>query len=110
MSKTKKKVAAKKSKSPAITDNSVFEKSSDAVYRNLDENTVTIISLNDPEFYFKIDAYAAQAWVMIDGKKTIKEISSSLQKQSGAPASIVLKHVNKLFSDLISYGLITSIS
>lgn len=92
--KTKKKTKAKKPKEQ------VFQRRSDILSRPNADKTVSILDMSDPKHYFVIDGLAAKIWMLIDGKKNLKLIKSTLAKEVGEHQARFEKDVDRFIQNL----------
>ncbi len=101
----------KKTPQPKITS-----KAKDSVIPALQESiisrvnpdkTVSIISLELDDFCYSLDGVAAEFWTLIDGKRSLKVIKSSITKKHSPPKEQFEADVSRLLEVLEKENLIT---
>ncbi len=75
--------------------------------RPIKENqSVHILNLDDLDTYYSLDAWAAEAWLLIDGNTSTDSIVKKLQKKSGYELAFLTKEVDALITKLSKAKLI----
>ncbi|HOI29962.1 MAG TPA: PqqD family protein [Melioribacteraceae bacterium] len=63
--------------------------------------------LKSPEIKLKLDEIGSQTWLLLDGKKTVREISSILLNKFGEKIEPVNQRLTKFLTGLYEQRLIT---
>ena len=94
------KIAVKDSETQA------FEVPETILTRFNSPESVTIMNLEDYGDFFEITGPAAQAWVQLTNKKTLRKIVKYLGKEYGVPESLVEEKMDKFVKTLTKHGLL----
>ncbi len=89
---------------------SVYAPASGVIFRTSAEGNVVIIRLSVLDKYFEIDAWAAELWKRLDGKRSFGEIVLYLVKKSGADESLIEREALKVIKTLMAKKLIRLLS
>lgn len=86
--------------------NTVFSRSAKALHRPGNAGTISVIHLDDSSSYYSLDAWAATLWTSLNGKHSVSEIATMIQKESNLPADFVASEVQALVQGLLEAQLI----
>ena len=102
------KKSAKKSntKSPTAKLTKVYEKSPGVLSRPSTDDKISIVSVNNLKTFFKVDAWAAEVWKLIDGKADLDKIIKKVQSNSNYELAYVQKETCKIIDQFKKNGLI----
>jgi hypothetical protein len=103
----KKTTKPKTSKSKTWDQELVYSKASDIVFRPTVEGALGILKLDQTSSYYTVNAWAAEIFRLIDGKKNIKKILATIEARSKLDAKIVQKQAKSVFNLLKKNSLIT---
>ena len=95
--------AAKKDKSPSET---IYSRSQETLFRESSDGQLSVVHLESPQDIYKIDGWAKNLFLMLDGKKDVLSISNWIVKQSGLPARAVEKGVRENIKNFLKLGWI----
>lgn len=88
---------------------SMLRKRRSVLTKSNQDGSVTVIDLKEMSICYTIDGLAAKAWVLIDGKSSLKHISSRLV-DAGRSKHAVKSQLKKFADELKKLGLITLIN
>ena len=116
MSKTKRKSISSRAKSKSdrvkplrFTDEHVFGRNTMLISRRQADRSVALMKLDDVDKFYRLDGIAADLWLLIDGKKALRDIKEKLIKSHRPPLEQFRRDVQMLVVDLLKHGLITSL-
>ena len=89
-------------KKPCRVDKVFFRKNTDG--------TVSIINVYNDKYFLSLDKLAADFWVRIDGKQTLKKILEQMVIDHDPPVPRFCRDVEKLIRGLIKEKLIKLVS
>jgi hypothetical protein len=75
--------------------------------RNLFDKSITVMHLNDQDFFFRIDGVASTIWIEIDGQRSVAEIISKVAKRHALSSEEIIRPCKKFFKDLVDNKLIS---
>ena len=87
-----------------MLDSMCLAKNKDVVSQRVKDQTV-LFHLDRGD-YFALNAVGAQAWDLLDGKRTVADISAQLSEEYDAPAEVIASDVHSLFENLTKAGLL----
>lgn len=102
MASTKKTVKKRK---PRLDLSFVPRAAQDILVRKNQNGTVSIIKIEDEENFYHIDGMAAEAWMLIDGRKPLKKIYDRLAAKH-SPSIQLKTDLQKFAVSLVNLGLI----
>lgn len=111
----KKKVSAKKpakkaKASPKKTLSLVPKLPLEVLARKNFDGTISIMRLDNDEFFYSLDGVAAEAWQMFDGKTSCEKIVAKLATKHKVSPAMVGKNMTDLIKRLHKEKLIETVS
>lgn len=104
------KKTAKKTKKPAKNSlNLVPKLPLEVLARKNFDGTISIMRLDNDEFFYSLDGVAAEAWQMFDGKTSCEKIAVKLAAKHKVSTSIVNRNMEQLIKRLHKEKLIESV-
>jgi len=74
------------------------------------EGTITLFKMDDELFFFEISGLATQAWNIIDGQSSLREICNNLANHCGASPRALQNEIIKFSENLLSEGLVFAVN
>jgi len=105
--KTQPKAPQKKStKGAALADTAVLKYEDDIFFRDTADDEISILNANVYDSYYKLNAWAARLWKLLDGKKKLNQIVLQIVKESALEKDYTMEEAKKVAGSLIKAGLV----
>jgi hypothetical protein len=74
------------------------------------EGVITLMHIEEYEYFYTISGVATQLWLMLDGKRTLEENLDRLSKKTNTPARKLRVEVAQFLKDLLKEKLVEKIT
>ena len=99
----------KKIRLTSFKDVTVFQRHENVLARKNSDGTIRLLKMDNDEHFFTIYGFAASAWTLIDGKKSLNEIMDKLKKSHPKKKHVQKENLNVFIKDLLKEGLIQTV-
>jgi hypothetical protein len=88
-----------------INDKMVFSHSEGVYFRDVNDDSMNVMNIDNPDHYFVIDGYASKVFQLIDGKKSVGAIIKNVRSGNALPSRFD-QDVHAFLRDLLKKSLI----
>ena len=88
------------------SDKISYKKAPDILQKENKDGSVTVLNVLDEDYYFIIDAIAAEFWKMVDGKKSVSDIKKALINKHRPPPQAFERGLKACIKKLEKHQLI----
>ena len=95
---------------PTISGKNVFEISANVIFTRTSPNEIAIIDVyGDPDELYTLSHWAAEMWLLFDGKNDLNLIVKNLSKRSKISETKVLKEAHNIIKPLIKRKFLVAV-